>query len=154
MTDKLIPCSDFVLLPYPHELGQDMDAWRMRKLQAHENYAKMCHRLNEPWMFIPCDADGEPLSNPETLYADGYYDNEDPHGDGWDKPGYKKDTEEYKAACDRVLFEGFTFEYPNTIVKDNKIFWFGELKGTIEDLTHLDLTLTTAAKKMIYGRDN
>lgn len=150
MIDTLIPMRQFVLQDFERELGQDFDAYVAMQLRHIKSYANFLSIPLKLGYFVPCDENDVPIENPIKLLDYGYYDSQDPHGDGWNKPAYQKDVEAYKAAQSRVLFEGFEYDGMHLQTGD-KIVWFGELKGIIEDLVHLNLPLTPTAKKMIYG---
>ena len=151
MTDKLIPCSDFVL-QQPESSRERNNAIKYWNCM---NYAKFLKQPLELWMFIPCDADNKPLKEPDVqcLRSGSCQCGEEQVSDCRD---WKY---EYQAACDRVLFEGFTLcdrgDKNLCIVNgDNHYLWCLYENKKIEFMTSLDLTLTPAAKKMIDGRDN
>ena len=115
---KLIKCSDYVL---QEDVVKDA-IYRLR------NYANFLKRPLELGMFIPCDKDGNVLSEPKR-WAD-YLE----YPDSFDGNNEWAELYEYQGAKERVLFEGLNKLAHDILIRQGY--------KTIEDLTELGLTLT------------
>lgn len=142
MKDKLITMTDFVL----HE-----GRFKENDAVANLRITSYAYFLREPLslgMFVPADEKSNAIVEPESY---GWIQN----CGGIDAHLTEDDyieCEKYHEAKSKVLFEGFEFRNPNKELYHNgKLVWFGELKGIVEDIIKLDITLTDYAKKLIYG---
>lgn len=151
----------------------------MADIRGNGKYDKMvsfAKFLSQPLnlgMFVPCDLEGNVLEEPE-MYSDYLLSNEEyckiprVHCNEWHEA-----CKEYQEAKDRVLFEGwfFNYEFPGSITIKNKEdnflgHWKRDLKihtssngspyrtaiETIEDLLSricFDIFLTETAQKQI-----
>lgn len=154
---KLISMTDFVLEQGMNPLQNDEQAW----IKTHR-YAEFLKQPLELGYFIPTDEDGNVLEDPiednynlGDIYA-GYY---------------RRDLHKYQRAKERVLFDCFEIvKSGKTININNNIFYVvsnGEnevtfhiglyifskgvdFANTIEDLTHIQPTLTQTAINQIF----
>jgi hypothetical protein len=122
---KLISMTDFVLKnTYTNEIVKDFKG----VLIKHCNYAEFLKQPLELWMFVPCDEDGNVIS--EKYSAKENTENK----------SFAKLSNEYKEAKERCLFEGVDLEIAN-------LFCFAY--ETIEELIYCELKLTKSAIKQI-----
>jgi len=158
---KLISSKEYIIL-----------VWKMvgltyiQKLHLLVAYANFLSKKLELWMFIPCklvDGVWVVLEEPD---GDNYKSDEEKEIPKFDYFKYKKDSEEYQEAKDRVLFEGFEKIITNNsgsfeIMKDgfqvyyyksipDYCLWLGSQKEKlVEDLVKYNLELTQTAQKQL-----
>jgi len=120
------------------------------------NFDKFLKQPLELWMFVPCDEDGNILSEKYSAKEDT------------ENKSFTKLSNEYKQAKDNVLFEGFESERKNTVINDDIQILFYKSKfvevveifdgqmpdskgkiSIIEDLVKYNLQLTPTAQKQI-----
>ena len=153
---KLISCTDYVI---------EQDKKYLDSVGNYDKimgYANLLKRQLELGMFIPCDLEGnvlekiKPPSHKLSMY---------------DIEIRSREIRLYQEAKNRVLFEGVEITKDSYKQTKRTFYMIGEIrvafllefhdgkkqmnfeiprgKGTIEDLTHLDLTLTDSAIKQI-----
>jgi len=142
---KLISMVDFVLQKYNLSADEYTD---QDVLELINNYANFLNQPLELGMFIPCDEEGNVLTEPDLRGL---------------KDEHRKELyEQYQQAKERVLFEGFTIEdYELRLhglresikikhIEQGKIElgWYWTWK-TIEDLSKVKPTLTESAIKKL-----
>lgn len=148
---KLISMVDFVL-----EQRKDPNCGDFTDLcDLYCRYAKFLKQPLEPWMFVPCDVEGnvleEPINNPNQIEPQPMLGQKE-----YDQIVLEWET--YQQAKERCLFEGFELihkhdkHYKQALIAKNKEgvgqFDIYDYK-TIEDLIHMNLTLTPTAIKQI-----
>lgn len=111
------------------------------------NYAKFLSQPLTLSMFVPCDEEGNVLSEPDYSTLKELYSEE-----------YTLKANQYNAAKEKVLFEGFKIcnliESVKCVVNEGFHFSYDyAIKNgeRIEDLVKYGLILTTTAKKQIFG---
>ncbi|MCT3835896.1 hypothetical protein HZQ15_18800 [Elizabethkingia anophelis] len=160
MENKLIPLSDFVLKTVHTPNINEAICWEQTEERLQKIY-KYTQFLKQPlalWMFVPCDQNGNILSEPQMIEKRlGFDETEIDYN--------YAEVEVYKKAKERVLFEGFEIEQSKSrigfylaeyncidysIIKNN-FSSPSKYLTTIEDLIiYSGLTLTETAKQ-IYG---
>ena len=158
MDNKLIPMTTFVADQWQNKLTTK------QQLDNIYNYSQFLKQPLALWMFVPCDQNGNILSEPQMIEKRIGFDETEIDYD-------YAEVEVYKKAKSRVLFEGFEFESKDEVTnKDLKLTIFlstfqfmncdenglggGDLFGqNIDALAYADLnlTLTETAIKSIYG---
>lgn len=159
---KLIKCSDYVIEveDYVHESKNYKRGFELIKNYANflkqnlsERYqinGVLAHPLNR---FIPCDLDGNVLSEPKNFHTYKLIKKNDSFLLG--EESWKRSCQQYQEAKERVLFEGCVYDEEMEVVRyavGKDLFYTGSCNYenkyiTIEDLTNLDLTLTDNAVK-------
>lgn len=139
--DKLISMTDFVLqFDKPAGYYEDQSDFLEKQVDFMGlcmNYAEFLKTPLNLGMFVPCDEEGEVLTEPdEDNYA--FYTHKN-----------LSVQEEWQQAKDRVLFEGYQTKGGIAVAKAICATY-----KVIEDLTHkkiplVDLVLTATAKKII-----
>lgn len=159
---KLISMTDFVLgYSQNSKTGYEAGYNALVGLRIFKNYAQFLKQPLTLGMFVPCDEDGNVLDSPRNANKDSLaYD--------WLHEQYRYKEAIYQQAKERVLFERFSVK--RFIDKDNPcyvvsngenevtfhigLYTFSkgvDFAKTIEDLTHIQPTLTQTAIKQIYG---
>lgn len=136
---NLTPLSEFVLMQTQKKL--DLYDWlpnlhvRDAILVSIENYTKFLKQPLTLGMFVPCDENGDELTDPENIDIDGVQ--------------YYAQLNEYEEAEQYVLFEGFQVKGGRSVARA-----ICQTLQTVEDLTNKKtplqpLTLTPSALKAI-----
>lgn len=145
MKNILQPMTDFVLAQ--HEQFEKYG--EPQRIKTIANYAKFLKQPLTLSMFVPVSKTGEVLSEPKFPHT---YASE--NTDLYVKK-FNKELNVYKEACNRVLFNGFTYNHvfnradSKYACVDNDIVKKGN--HNIEFLVGLGLPLSETALKQIYG---
>ena len=138
MKQKLISSKD-----YGKTLKEVSDLEYRQKRESYDLLLDQPPKLGD---FIPCDKEGKPLDEPKDYKeACDFLDKMKGSGRSYQIEN-PKEFFQYQEALERVKFEGFTKSkgYKDLIqYKDNGSYSFLNIKDveTLEDLTHLNLTL-------------
>lgn len=139
--NKLVSMTEFVI--------EFMNNSELNDKEILNTFYKYANFLNKPLtlgIFVPCDEDGNVLIEPSTQN----------YLHGQDSFVYNRLNRDYKAAKERVLFEGFYLceRISSMICATDGCNHFDFTKTnnkTIESLIDNVLTLTPTALEMIYG---
>lgn len=152
MENKLIPMTDFV------QMQLDTKQSSSEFKEVIKNYNQFLKQSLALWMFVPCDQNGNILSEPQMIEKRlGFDETEIDYN--------YAEVEVYKKAKERVLFEGFEIEKSKSrigfylpeyncidySIVQNNFSSPSKWLTIIEDLIiYSGLTLTETAKQ-IYG---
>lgn len=138
---RLTPMTDFVLQFEQNEAKSPELRNFLKGVDTVVNYAKFLKQPLTLGMFVPCDENGNVLQEPELCNEFFSVDEEEV---------YEHELYLFETAEEKVLFKGFVL-IGNTVDNINGNCFFTEyLRGrNVEDLIHMNLTLTESAIKQI-----